>query len=60
MSTPASLNPSPLTSFGTHTFGKLFSDDYSTGKATLKAKGQTGNKGEAAYKASLNLKDLSP
>jgi len=47
MSTPDSLAPSPLTSLGDHSHKKLIDDDYSTGKATIKAKSVASSAGFA-------------
>jgi len=44
MATPASLEPSPVVSLGSHSYG-LFEDDFDVNKYTLKAKAKTATGG---------------
>lgn len=55
MSTPDSLSPAPLTSLGDFSYKKLIDDDFSVGKASLKAKASSSTQGSAAFKGWLDL-----
>lgn len=55
MSVPASLSPAPLKSFGDFSAKKLFDDDYSCGKASLKVKASTPGYGVANYKGAIDM-----
>ena len=49
------MSPAPLHSLGDHSYKKLFEDDFSVHKATLKAKAATTNGGSLNYKGALAL-----